>query len=157
MADDKCRSEDMRRVNRMRIFALRSPAAAAAFATSLTLAAGITGCTHTTPKPNPKPSQTVTGGQLGVRRDQLGVALASCFLNHHLMPQSNFSHVPKKDGHIDTASSSFLQAVADNEDSVTYQHKTLGEWVNQGALDGKTWPTSLCGPMPPWSSPMPSP
>ena len=102
-------------------------------------------CGGSPPKPQPSSSSFNPRGE---RTTQLVAALGTCFINHHLIPESVLRDLPKKNGQVDTNGSGFQSWFYFEGDSVTYQNKTMGDWVEETVTDGKVWPTSLCGPIP---------
>lgn len=118
-------------------------------AAAIVLALCVAGCGGSPAKPQPTTTDLNVPGE---RTTQLVTALGTCFLSHHLVPDQvikrYMQYVPKKGGQFDTSSVAFHQAYDQFADQVMYNHKSMGDWVDQGVVDGTTWPTSLCGPIP---------
>ena len=119
--------------------------ASAALSAAIVLAMGVAACGGSSPKSTVTPSSF---NPVGERRTQLVAALGRCFIDHHLIPGSVLSNMRRKNGQVDTYDPGFQSWAVFDGDSVTYQKKAMGDWIDQAVADGKTWPTSLCGPIP---------
>lgn len=153
--------------------ARRVRAATAAAAGVLALAAvasctssGSSGTPSSPASGTPTVSAPVNHGS-GAWDAQLNVALTSCFYQHHLIPAKDLKGLPVKNGRVDvsysyhnglvastyrngrkTSGFYFSLWIAQHENHITYQGKSMFDWLLAASSYRTSWPTSLCGPKP---------